>query len=102
MAPSNWFLYLIETASGNLYTGITTDVNRRFEEHLSGTGSKYLRGKGPLKLVFQQPVSNRSIASQLEARVKKLSKKDKLKLLDQPERLSDLLAALSSEESNSS
>ena len=47
-----WFLYLIRTADNKLYTGITTDVERRYQQHQSGKGAKALRGKGELTLVF--------------------------------------------------
>jgi len=72
-----WFLYLIRCKDGALYTGITTDVDRRFAEHQSGKGAKYLRGKAPLTLVFQQKIGSRSAALKAEASIKKLSKADK-------------------------
>ena len=80
---TEWFLYMVEYADGRVYTGITTDVNRRFAEHSEGgiKGAKALRGKGPLKLVFQQQMLNRSTASIAESAIKKLSKKQKLLLI---------------------
>jgi len=72
-----WFLYLIRCKDGSLYTGITTDVERRFIEHQSGKGAKYLRGKAPLTLAFQQKVGSRSAALKAEASIKQLSKADK-------------------------
>jgi len=72
-----WFLYLICCKDGALYTGITTDVDRRFAEHQSGKGAKYLRGKAPLTLVFQQKLGSHSAALKVEASIKKLSKADK-------------------------
>lgn len=67
-----WHLYLIETASGALYTGITTDVERRFREHDGGKrGARALRGKGPLTLIHHQAVGSRSEALKLEAWLKK-------------------------------
>jgi len=80
---SEWFLYMVEYADGRLYTGITTDVHRRFTEHSEGgiKGAKALRGKGPLKLVFQQQMLNRSTASIAESAIKKLSKQQKLLLI---------------------
>ncbi|MBC8553551.1 MAG: GIY-YIG nuclease family protein [Candidatus Brocadiales bacterium] len=76
---NNWFLYLIRCRNGRLYTGITTDVARRFEEHESGDkkGSKYLRGKTPLTLVLKKRVGDRSMALKIEAKVKKLPKTKK-------------------------
>ncbi len=67
-----------------MYTGITTDVGRRFEEHESGNkkGSKYLRGKAPLKLVMKKRVGDRGMALKIEAKVKKLSKIKKELLVD--------------------
>lgn len=76
--PKSWYVYCIRTARGALYTGITTDTARRLKEHQCGrTGAKNLRGKGPLQMVFQQKVVDRSSAGILEARIKKLSKKQK-------------------------
>jgi putative endonuclease len=76
---NNWFLYLIRCKNGRLYTGITIDVERRFAEHESGDkkGSKYLRGKAPLKLVMKKRVGDRSMALKVEAKVKKLPKTKK-------------------------
>ncbi|HLV77670.1 MAG TPA: GIY-YIG nuclease family protein [Marinobacter sp.] len=68
-----WHLYLVRTSSGALYTGITTDVNRRFAEHQSGCrkAARSLRGKGPLELEFQAPAGDRSRALKLEWQVKR-------------------------------
>lgn len=72
-SDSVWHLYMIETATGALYTGITTDVERRFSEHCQGRrGARALRGKGPLRLVYRQAVGSRGDALRLEARIKKL------------------------------
>jgi len=66
-----------------LYTGITTDVARRFAEHRenSGPGAKYLRGRGPLVLVFQKKLGSRSLALGVESKIKKLSKVRKEELI---------------------
>ena len=71
-----WHLYMIRTNQGHLYTGITQDVSRRFLEHQEGgkKAAKYLRGKGPLKLVFQQEIGSRSTALKAEICLKKLPK----------------------------
>jgi putative endonuclease len=71
MSPE-WFVYMVRTARGALYTGITTDVNRRFSEHQAGApkGARSLRGKGPLELVYHSSVGNRSQASRVEWRIK--------------------------------
>lgn len=79
---SDWFVYILRTKAGHLYTGITTDVGRRLAEHGAGSrGAKSLRGKGPLALVFTLAAADRSEASKLEARVKKLSRPDKERLV---------------------
>ena len=75
---SSWFIYIIETRLNHWYTGITTDVIRRFRQHQSGKGAKALIGKGPLKLVMSFEVGNRIEASRLEYQIKKLSKKQKV------------------------
>ncbi|PJA32445.1 MAG: hypothetical protein CO187_03925 [Zetaproteobacteria bacterium CG_4_9_14_3_um_filter_53_7] len=81
MPDKHWFLYLIRCNNGHLYTGITTDVERRFSEHCSGKGAKFLRGKGPLQLVFQQQAGDQSEALKTEAQVKKMSKAGKEALI---------------------
>lgn len=75
---------MIRCKNGRLYTGITTNVVRRFEEHKSGDkkGSKYLRGKTPLTLVLKKRVGDRSMALKIEAKVKKLPKTKKELLVD--------------------
>jgi len=89
---NNWFLYLIRCKHGRLYTGITTDVERRFEEHKSSNkkGSKYLRGKAPLKLVMKKKIGNKSLALKIEAKVKKLSKVEKELLVDGRIKIKDI------------
>lgn len=80
---SDWFVYLIRTRSGSLYTGITRDVARRFEEHSSGgpKAAKALRGRGPLTLEFQQAVTGKSEALKLELAIKKWPKARKEALI---------------------
>ena len=80
----NWFLYVIRCRNGRLYTGITTDVERRFAEHTSNDkkGAKCLRGKAPLTLVMKKKIGSRSMALQIEARVKKLPKIKKEMFVD--------------------
>lgn len=76
-----WYLYLIRTASGALYTGITTDVERRYQQHQTGRGAKALRGKGPLQLAFSDLVGEQGLALRLEHRIKQLNKKQKERLV---------------------
>ena len=87
-----WFIYLIKTASGTLYTGITTDVEKRLDTHESGKGAKYLRGKGPLTLVASQPLEDRSQASRAEYLLKKQPASQKQTLLQDRELFLSFLA----------
>jgi len=80
-----WFLYLVRCKNGNLYTGISTNVERRFAEHQAGKGAKFLRGKGPLELVYQKKIGTRSEALKAEFAMKKVSKSEKEKMITQPE-----------------
>ena len=90
-AKTAYSLYLVRCRDGSLYTGIATDVARRIAEHEGAkTGAKYLRGKGPLTLIFEQVVGNRALAQRVESRVKRLSPDEK----SDPERLRSLIAEL--------
>ena len=83
-SSSLWYLYLVRCANGHLYTGVTTDVARRFSEHQSGgiKSAKYLRGKGLLTLMYQELVGSHGDALRREIAVKKLSRSQKLALID--------------------
>lgn len=83
MKQSGWFVYIIQSEKGHLYTGITTDVDRRFKEHSDSTkkGAKYFRGKVPVEVVFQKTFKDRSSASKYECLVKKMTRGNKLKLI---------------------
>jgi len=76
-----WSLYIVRCRHGSLYTGIATDVERRFAEHKANKGAKYLRGRGPLKLVFKKQLGKRELALKIERRVKSLPKLKKEKLI---------------------
>ena len=82
-----WFLYIVRGSDKSLYTGITTDVSRRFSEHVgprqggNSKGAKALRGKRPLVLEYSCEIGNRSEASKIEYQVKKLSKSEKEELI---------------------
>lgn len=85
MTETMWSLYIVRNRLGSLYTGITTNVERRFQQHQNGMGAKALKGKGPLLLEFYCQVGNRQLASQLEYQLKQLKKTQKEKLIiDQP------------------
>ena len=92
MSGAVFSLYIVRCTDNTLYTGITADVGRRLSEHESGVrGAKYLRGKGPLKLEFSAAVGDRSTASVLEHRVKRLSRVQKQAIIDGHQSLDDLL-----------
>ena len=76
-----WFVYLIRCADGALYTGISTDPDRRLLEHASSRGARRLRGRGPLQLVFASPLPDRAAALRVEARIKRWPKMRKEQLV---------------------
>ncbi len=89
---TTWSVYLLRCADGSLYTGIATDVSRRLAEHAeSEKGAKYLRGRGPLELVFHQPIGDRSLALRVEHRVKRFPKAYKEDLYRLPARIDKLV-----------
>ena len=78
----NWSLYIIEANDRSLYTGITTDVERRFSEHLDGPrGARYFNGRKPMKILYREDGHNRVSASRREAEIKKLSRSAKQQLI---------------------
>ena len=87
-----WYVYIIRCRDGSLYTGTTTDVERRFAEHQNNGGAKYLRGRGPLTLVFKHLVGRKSRALKVELKIKRLSKEKKEALVKTGEGLEGLLA----------
>lgn len=78
---NEWFVYVVRTAGSALYTGITTDVARRFEQHAAGTGAKALRGRGPLRLVYRRRIGERALAQRVEAHLKRFTKAEKERLV---------------------
>lgn len=76
-----WTVYILQCADGTLYTGITTDLDRRITEHNNGTGAKYTRTRLPLKLVYEEPAKDRGEASKREAFIKNLTRSEKLVLV---------------------
>lgn len=83
MKSDLWYVYIIQATDGSLYTGITTDIQRRFNEHLSGKqGAKYFQGRTPKKVVYVEYGHDRSSASRREAGIKKLRREQKLLLID--------------------
>ena len=76
-----WYLYILRCGDGSLYTGITTDVEKRLEAHRSGKGAKYTRGRGPLELVYREECGDHSEALKRELEIKRLPREEKLKLI---------------------
>ena len=68
---------MLRCRDNSIYTGITNNLDNRIESHMSGSGSKYLRGRLPVELIYKEIFSNRSSASKREIEVKKLKKKEK-------------------------
>ena len=85
LQAKEWSVYLVRCANNSVYCGISNDVERRFKEHQSmgKKTAKYLRGKGPLQLVFLQLIGDRSLASQVEAIIKSLAKFEKEQIIKQ-------------------
>lgn len=75
---SLWYLYLLECEDGSLYTGISTDVDRRLAEHLSGKGARYTRAHPPRRLLASVPIGSRSEALKAELGLKALPRVEKL------------------------
>lgn len=95
MSSAVFSLYIVRCSDDTLYTGIAADVGKRISEHESSPrGAKYLRGKGPLRLVFSEEVGDRAAASTLEYRVKKLSRARKEAIIHGRASLRDLLGDL--------
>jgi putative endonuclease len=77
----NWQVYVILCSDDSLYTGITTDLQRRFDKHASGRGAKYFRGRRPLEVVYQESGHTRSSASRRELELKTLTRPEKIILI---------------------
>ncbi len=88
-AVSCWWVYMIRSQSGKLYTGISTDPERRFQEHAGAAengggrrGARFFRGDPPEEIVYREIAADRSSASKREAAIKKLNREQKLNLID--------------------
>ena len=75
-----YYVYILECADGTLYTGITTDVERRFQEHKAGTASRYTRSHGVVRMAYVETCANRGEASKREATLKRLPRAEKVRL----------------------
>ncbi len=74
---NTWKLYILRCADNTLYTGITTDVDKRFRAHSCGKGAKYTRGRGPLELVYREECGDHSTALKRELEIKALTREEK-------------------------
>ena len=77
----NWCVYMILCSDDSLYTGITTDMERRLKQHEEGRGAKYFRGRSPKKVVYLEQGLSRSLATRREIQIKTLSRAEKLNLV---------------------
>lgn len=84
-AARKWYLYIIRCRGNTLYTGITTDVDRRFAAHYAGKGAKYTRGRGPLELVYREECGDHSAALIRECQVKAMTRLEKETLIQSGE-----------------
>jgi putative endonuclease len=82
-----WHVYLIECVDGTLYTGVSTDVQRRFEQHRAGKGARYTRSHKPQRLLASSPVGTRSEAQRIELAIKKLPRENKIAAVLSPSTL---------------
>lgn len=78
-----WSVYIILCSDGSLYTGISTDVERRFLQHSTGKGAKYFRGRAPLAVAYQEGGHSRISASRRESVIKKMSRLQKQALISE-------------------
>ena len=84
IGPMNWRVYIILCSDGTLYTGISSDPDRRFAQHHGRRGARYFRGRRPLRLLYLEGGHDRGSASRREAAIKRLTRSEKLGLLDSP------------------
>jgi putative endonuclease len=77
-----WSVYILRCQGGTLYTGIATDVARRVREHNRGKGARYTKSRGPVELVYLEPVGTRSQALRRELAIKRLRREEKLELVN--------------------
>jgi len=78
---AGWFVYVLRCRDGTLYTGVTTDVDRRRRQHDAGTAARYTRGRGPVAVVHFEPHATRGAALRRERALKRLSRAEKLGLI---------------------
>jgi len=77
-----WYLYILRCRGDVLYTGITTDVEKRFQQHQCGKGAKFTRGRGPLELVYREECGDHSAALKREIEIKAMTRQQKNALIE--------------------
>ena len=78
---NEWKLYILRCCDGSLYTGITTDVEKRIDVHNSGKGAKYTRSRRPVELVYSEHCADHSAALKRELEIKAMTREEKLKMI---------------------
>ena len=87
----NYFVYILKCINGCFYTGYTNDLAKRYAQHLDGSGAKYTRSFKPIEIAQSWHIGeNKSVAMQIEAYIKKLSRVQKIKLIQHPSELGQL------------
>ncbi len=80
-SAAEWQVYILLCSDGSLYTGISTDVERRFRHHAGGRGARYFRGRDPVEILYREGGHDRASASRREAEIKRLPRRAKLALI---------------------
>ena len=80
-AGAIWFLYILKCSDGSFYTGVTTDIDRRFREHQEGKASRYTRTRRPVVLIYQEKCGTRSRSLARECAIKSLNRRRKEELI---------------------
>jgi predicted GIY-YIG superfamily endonuclease len=78
---AKWFVYIVRCCDGTLYTGITKNVTRRFQQHNAGTASRYTRSRRPVRLVYQEARPSQGSALKREAAIKALTRREKMAMI---------------------
>ncbi|MBS5982947.1 MAG: GIY-YIG nuclease family protein [Clostridium butyricum] len=76
------YVYIVKCSDGTLYTGWTNNLDKRIEQHCNGTGAKYTRGRGPVRLVYHEEFKDKRDAMRREYEIKRYSRINKLKLIE--------------------
>lgn len=82
MSEKKYFVYILLTVTNKLYCGYTDNIEKRFNQHLQGKGAKFTRANKPVKILYYKSFDTKNEAMKEEARIKKLSRCDKLKLIE--------------------